>query len=409
MLYLEHWNKSLTMHKFSKIAKNLKESQLQHCLNIPNIQDYLSLGLGLPSPDTFPKSLSMDGIAMQYAPPSLKLKSQIKELVSLREINCNEDEIFLTSGAQQAISLLVRLFCEKDDIVLCEELTYFGFIQAAQSVGAKIETIYQDTFSGISAEQLEEKIKSLPKKPKLIYLIPDGHNPTSVSLALEKRQEIVKVAVKYEIPIIEDDAYGFLSYHHCEEEYSADAATQKIHKPGGTLYSQDHNNIFYINTFSKTLAPSLRVGYMIVPKEFHQKLAIIKEASDLNTSSFAMGLVSKFMEEHSIEEHIASISKLYKEKRDIMADAIEKHLSNFVTYTIPQSGIYFWLETVEDIDSMELYERALKEKLIIMPGSAFAVSDPLMGRNGIRLNFSYPSKEDIEEGVRRLAKTLGNV
>lgn len=378
------------MYKFSKLSNQVKESGLQKLLNIPNISDYVSLGLGLPSPDTFP-SISLDGVEMQYIPPQEKLKSQIKDILTSRGINCSQEEIFLTSGAQQAISLLIRLFCDPGDIVLCEELTYYGFVQAAQSSGAKIETIHQDSFDGICAREIEKKIKSLNKLPKLIYLIPTGHNPTGVSLSKEKRAEIIKIAAKYGIPIIEDDAYGLLNYYPSEEKQAMQSMTKE-------------NNIFYVSSFSKILAPSLRVGYILVPKEYNEKLAILKEASDLNVSSFGMGLASKFLEENSFEDHIQFVIDNYRKKRDIMADSIEKHLSDFVSYKIPDAGMYFWLETVDDIDSMELYKKALEKKLIIMPGSAFEVTDSEMGRNGIRLNFTHPSKEDIEIGISRLGK-----
>jgi len=378
------------MPEISKAASNLKKSQLQHCLNIPNIKDYISLGLGLPPKQTFLSKIDLSCIETQYSPPPQKLKAHIQQLLQLRRIDTHESNIFLTSGAQQAISLLLKLFCAEGDSVICEEFVYPGFISSAKALGLKCETVKQNFFSGIDVDALGKRIKEMQQKPKLIYLIPDGHNPTSVSISNQKREALAKISKRYDIPIIEDDAYGFLSYEN----------------PKKSIFSINSDNTFYIGSFSKILAPSLRVGWIIAPSKFHEKLSILKEISDLNTSNIGMNILARHLEQKDFHAYLSKSIEGYRAKRDVMKKALDEHIADSAEYSLPESGMYFWLKLKDGLDAFEIYKKALEKKLVIMPGIAFSASSKNPGKEYIRLNFSHPSEEEILEGVGKLAAVL---
>ena len=386
------------MIKLSKTANLLTPSAMQKSLNIPNKHEYISFALGLPANEALPLNLLQDSAKncndnshMQYSPPLQLLKSQIKRLVQERGINCEENEIFITSGAQQGISLLIRLLVDEDSSVLAEQLMYPGFLQAIQSVGAKVIGIPSDYRYGIKLDKLENAIKSLQKKPALIYIVSDGNNPLGLSLNLENRKKLVSIATKYEIPILEDDPYGLLFY---EKEQTV------------ALKSLTPENVCYIGSFSKIIAPALRVGWVIVPKYLLSKLSILKESSDIDMASFSQRIVSNFITNGHLVSHLALIRNLYKEKRDFMSDCIEKYLPSRTKYTIPENGIYVWLEFEEQVDTEKLFQKALDRKVIIIPGNSFSFGGERVANRCIRLNFSFPSKTQIEQGIKRISNSL---
>ena len=386
------------MIELSDIAKNITCSAMQNSLNIPNKHKYISFALGLPADEALPLSLLKDSIAlcdknsdMQYSPPSLLLKSQIKNLVKERGINCAEDEIFLTAGAQQGISLLVRLLVNKNSPVIAEELVYPGFLQAIQSVRSNIIAVSSDYISGIKLNELEEAIKNSHKKAALIYIVADGSNPLGISLNLENRKKLILISQKYQIPILEDDPYGLLYYG--EKQYPA-------------LKSFGTDNVCYVGSFSKIIAPALRIGWVIAPKYLIPKLSILKESSDIDMGTFSQKIASNFIKSNSIVNHLSFVRKLYKEKRDFMRKCIDKYLPSSTKYTTPENGIYFWLEFDKSVDTEILFRKALDKKVIIIPGNLFSSKKKRLASNCIRLNFSFSSTEQIENGIKRIAACL---
>lgn len=388
------------MIELSKVAKNITPSAMQRSLNIPNKHEYISFALGLPANEALPVQLlqasaaqNNDNSHMQYAPPLQLLKSQIKTLVQERGINCEEDEIFITSGAQQGISLLTRLLVDEGNSVITEELVYPGFLQAVQSIGAKIVTVPSSSKFGINLDKLDKLLSNFQQKPKLIYIVADGNNPSAVSLNLENRKQLIAIAKKYKVPILEDDPYGFLSYE--KEQYPA-------------LKSLDSDNVFYIGSFSKIIAPGLRVGWVIAPKYLIPKLSILKESSDIDMAPFSQRIAMKFIENGYLPDHLSSIKKLYKEKRDFMQYCIKKYLPSSVKYCIPQNGIYFWLEFDKSVNAEALFKKALDKKVILIPGNSFSADGRKVADNCIRLNFSFPNLDQIEEGIKRISTCTVN-
>jgi len=384
-------------------SRLLTKSAMQKSLNVQNQEEYISFALGLPANEAIPLTLIQrsanyynNGSAIQYSPPLLKLKTQIKELVKQRGINCDEEEIFLTSGAQQGISLLTRLLHNKSRIIITEELVYPGFLQIAQSLEANIITISSCYHTGIDLNMLEEKIKASQTKPSLIYTVIDGNNPLSLSLSLKKRKKLVSIAKKYEIPILEDDPYGFLCY-------------QQEQLPALKAIEQDY--VCYIGSFSKVIAPALRVGWIIAPKYIIPKLSMLKESTDIDTATFSQRIIYKFIDGGYFEDHLTKVKDLYREKRDLMLSCIKTFLPPSTKCIVPQNGIFLWIELDNTIDTEKLFQEALKKKVIIIPGNAFAVpqkttKDKNIANNCIRLNFSFSNYEDIEEGVRRIGLAL---
>ena len=382
------------MINLAKVTKNYYSSIIQNSLNVNyDDEDLISFALGLPSNDAFPMNLLQhsalslkDKVNMQYSCSIKFLKTQIKDLVKKRGIICEEEEIFITAGAQQGISLLLRLIVNNGDKVVCESVTYPGFLQAAHSISVKIIAIPSNYETGIDLNVLEEKI--VKTKPVIIYIVTDGSNPMGVTLSFEKRKKLVEIAKKYKIPILEDDPYGFLSY-----EQNGLLA----------LKAFDKDNVLYIGSFSKIIAPALRVGWVIVPKEIVPKLAQLKESSDINTVTFSQRILEKFIEDMHLYTHLTKINNIYKSKRDYMNYCIKKYLPSSVRYVVPAHGIFFWLEFERFINTELLFQKALEKKLMILPGNAFSADGKNVGNNALRLNFSYSTFEQIEEGFRRLS------
>lgn len=386
------------MIELSNIARNITFSRIQKSLNIPNKHQYISFALGLPANEALPLTLLKesaflceDSSDMQYSPPLKLLKLQIKDLMKARGISCKEDEIFITSGAQQGISLLVRLLVDEGSSVIAEQLVYPGFLQAIQSVKSNIISISSDYVLGIKLDELEQKIIKSNKKPALIYIVADGNNPLGVSLNVENRKKLVLISQKYQIPILEDDPYGLLYYG--EKQYPA-------------LKSLGMENVCYIGSFSKIIAPALRIGWVIVPKYLIPKLSMIKESSDIDMATFSQRIASHFIKSNHLEDHLSFIRNLYKEKRNFMSKCIDKYLPSSTKYMIPENGIYFWLEFDKSVDTEILFQKALDQKVIIIPGHSFSSGEKKVASHCIRLNFSFSTIDQIEEGVKRIAGCL---
>lgn len=376
--------------------KALEPSAIQNALHSTLNSDVISFSLGMPSENLFPildyKRAMLDlwmPNSLQYSPPLENLKHQIAEHMKQRGVNCTSNQIFLTNGAQQAIQLLCRTLVDRNETVITDAATYPGFIQAAQSLDISLLTVPIDFTNGMDICFLENLCKSA-KKPKFIYTMSEGHNPLGISLSKEKRLKLTEIAQTYQIPIIEDDAYGFLNYQTVELPLKA--------------YNADW--VFYVGSFSKILAPSARVGWIIAPEFLIEKLAILKESSDINTATFSQRIVSSFIERNDFTKHFFFLRNSYKEKRDKMVTALNKYLPE-LTFTVPSSGFLIWGQLPSSIDTHQLFWHALKnEKVSFLPGSAFGPSFDKELKHCLRLSFSYCPLELIEIGVERLAKAL---
>jgi 2-aminoadipate transaminase len=359
----------------------------------------LSFAGGLPAPDLFPAAeysaaltevLASDRSALQYGPPFRPLKRHIVDLMAMRGVACSEDQVFVTTGAQQGLDILTCLLLDHGGQVMLEEIVYSGIQQVVASRQPAILPVRTDLETGIDLEDVVDHLES-GARPAYLYVIPDAHNPLGVSIAEHNRARLVNLATEYCLPIIEDDPYGFLVY---------DGQTL----PPLRALSTDY--VLYAGSFSKILAPALRLGWLIVPESLIPKLTVIKEAGDLETSALTQRAVSAYLDKGYLPDHLDRLRMEYKLRRDTMLGAMQRHFPPGVTWTHPRAGMFVWVELPGRIDTMKLLETAVeREKVAFIPGQAFALPG-IENRNSIRLNFSNCCLADIEEGIGSLGRIL---
>lgn len=380
-------------------ARGLKRSAMQEMLVATSRPGILSFALGLPAVELFPTTalaeaaervLSANPLALQYHPPLQSLKQHVRELMKQRGVNCREEQIFLTAGAQQGMSLLSHLLLEPGRSVVTEELIYPGFQQVLDPFQPKVLTVSTDTQTGMDVDAVERYLRD-GERPRFIYTITDGHNPLSVRLHASKRARLVELAERYRVPIVEDDAYGFLCYED----------------PLPPLRALSHVSVFYVGSFSKILAPSLRAGWLVVPEELILPLSVIKESTDIDAAPFSQHIVNAYLDTGQLPARIDTLREQYGFRRDVMLRALEENFPGEAHWTKPGCGFFIWVELPPAIDVDELFRKAIEdEHVAFVPGYAFSVNNKQPPSRGIRLNFSHPTAARIEEGIPRLARVL---
>lgn len=385
---------------FADWVSTVERSMMREMLSICAQPDILSFALGLPSNELFPNQsfgevaqevLAMDRFALQLGPPFKPLKSEIVKLMKGRGVDCQEEQIFLTSGAQQGIDIIARMFMSKGRAIAVEEVSYTGFQKAVEPYQPAILTVKVDRKTGIDLDHLET-IMSCDPKPAFLYLITDAHNPLGLSLELAKRKRLVEMARHYQVPIIEDDAYGFL--------YFEDG-------PRKPLIAMDKEWVIYVGTFSKILGPGLRTGWMIVPPQLISKLSSIKDLIDIDSCTFIQRVICAFLEKGLINDHLALLRREYRRRSELMLDAMAKYFPAQVKWERPVSGVFIWAECEANIDTKKLLTIALaEEKVSFLPGIVFAFQDNSFASRSLRLNFTYCKEDQIIEGIEKLARVI---
>ena len=384
-------------------AREIAPSALQTMLSVTARPGLLSLALGLPAPELFPAAdlaaagtrvLAGDPVALQYAPPFAPLKRHVVELMARRGVRCTEEQVFLTAGGQQGMSLLVRLLLDPGGTVLLERLCYTGLRQAVEPFQPRVLSVETDLDTGIDVDAVEAHLAA-GERPAFLYVVTDGNNPLAVRVSAEKRARLVELARRYAVPIVEDDAYGFFQY---------------VDDPLPPLRALDDRWVLYVGTFSKIFAPALRVGWLVVPEALVPRLAIVKESSDINTTTFTQRTISSYIDAGLLPAHLDLLRREYGARRDAMLEALAEHFPASARWRAPAAGIFVWVELPEGVDSGLLLQRAVEaEGVAFLPGHAFAYGDDTFGRNCIRLNFSHSSPERVREGVARLGRVLRSV
>ncbi len=385
--------------KLAGWAQGLERSALQNMLVETSRPGITSFALGMPAPELFPKAalaaaaervLSTNAVALQYSPPLASLKQHVRELMKRRGVNCREEQIFLTAGAQQGMSLLSHVLLERGDSVITEELIYPGFQQVLQPFQPEILTVSTDAETGMDVDAVEQHLSN-GARPSFIYAITDGHNPLSVRLHPSKRARLVELAEQYRVPIMEDDAYGFLCYEH----------------PLPPLRALSQRWVYYVGSFSKILAPALRVGWLVVPEELILPLSIIKESADIDAAPFSQRIVNAYLDTGELPSQIDTLRTEYGLKRDVMLRVLAENFPGAARWMKPDGGFFVWVELPAAVDVDELFRRALEdEHVAFIPGHAFSVNNKRPVTPSIRLNFSHPNTALIEEGIPRLALVL---
>ncbi|CAA9306767.1 MAG: Transcriptional regulator, GntR family domain / Aspartate aminotransferase [uncultured Gemmatimonadetes bacterium] len=375
-------------------------SALQTMLSVGTRPGTISFALGLPAPELFPTAdlaraaaavFEDDPRALQYAPPSAPLQAHVAALMRSRGVTCAPEQVFITAGAQQGIALLARLLLEPGGEVLTEQLCYTGFRQAVEPFSPRFITVPSDLDTGMDVDAVEAALKG-GARPAFIYTVPNGHNPLGVSLSAEKRVRLVELARGYGVPIVEDDPYGFLSYDG---------------PPAPPLRALDDEWVFHAGSFSKILAPGLRLGWLVVPEKLVPLLAVAKEASDINTATFSQRTAARYLDGGHLPAHLATLHREYAGRRDTMLGALEAHFPAGARWRRPPSGLFIWVELRRGTDAEEVLRVAMeRERVVFVPGNAFAADGSRAASDCLRLNFSHSTPGVIEEGIARLARAL---
>lgn len=398
------------------IAKNIataprrtKASVIRELLKITNKPGIISFAGGLPDPEHFPYDFVTEAVknimatngraALQYGPtdglPELK-NEFIKFLKKYEGIDAKPENLIITTASQQALDMVGRLFIDASDPVIVEKPSYMGALQVFKSYGCEFIGVKLED-DGISTEELEEKLiwlRAQDEHYKFLYLVPDFQNPSGVTLSEAKRKKIIELSEKYNLVIIEDSPYRQIRFEGKEPKmmYRMD---QEGHQT---------NNIISLFTFSKTFAPGLRLGIILAHPQIIKKMEILKQSLDLCSSSLNQLIVSEFLRTGYFEKHVPIIKKTYKLKKDTMVAALKKYMPEGVTWTEPEGGLFLWLRLPEDMSADEMFPEAIKENVAYVIGSAFHSDGS--GKNTMRLNFSYPTVADIDEGIKRLATAI---
>lgn len=385
--------------RLAEWTRTMQRSVLRQMLAVVAKPGILSFAGGLPAPELFPTAdytaalqrvLANDRGALQYGPPYAPLKRHIVELMAQRGVTCHEEQVFLTTGAQQALDVLTRLLLDPGGEVVLEEIVYTGIQQAVAPRRPRILPVGTDLATGIDVEGVVAHLEN-GARPAFLYIITDAHNPLGVSISAEKRQQLVEVAAAHGLPIIEDDPYGFLAYDG------------RCLPP---LRAWNDSHVFYVGSFSKILAPALRLGWMVVPERLIPKLTVIKEAGDLESSALTQRAVAAYLDAGHLPAHLERLQNEYRTRRDVMLAAMAREFPTSVTWTCPRAGMFVWVQLPEAIDAAALLETAVeRERVAFIPGHAFALPG-VSCRNFMRLNFSNCCLSDIDEGIGRLGRVL---
>jgi 2-aminoadipate transaminase len=388
---------------FAERTRVMRSSAMRDLMALTEREDVISLAGGLPDTSTFPAdsyASLMSAVAaescaraLQYGPTEglAVVKGCIQQVMAAEGVEIDPDELLVTTGGQQVIDLVCKTLLDPGDVVVTEAPTYPGAVPAFCAYQADVVQITMDR-DGMRVDELAQTLDALERsgrRPKFIYTVPNFHNPAGVTMSLERRQELVRIAGERELVILEDNPYGLLRYEGT---------------PLPTLHSLDDEFVIYASTFSKILSPGVRLGWAAAPGPILAKMNIGKQASDLCSSSISQYFVSAYFESGPWEDYVRSLIEIYRRRRDVMLDALADHFPHEADWTRPQGGLFIWATLPDYIDTTDLLARALEEQVAFVPGRAAFLDG--RGGSSMRLNFSGVSEEEIREGVRRIGEVV---
>ena len=388
--------------QYASRIERLEDTSILDILDITETPDMISFSGGFPSPETYPiedikdsfiKVLETQGKeAFSYSATSgyRPLREEVaKRMRGKLHTNHKTEEVIITSGSQQGLDMSAMLFMNKDDVVLFETPSYLGAVSALRAHEATLVALPTDK-EGLVLSSLKEALNHYGDRVKMIYVNPDFQNPTGRSWSEERRIAFMDLVSGYDVPVVEDGAYAELTF------------TGKVAKP---LAAYDKKGqVIYLGTFSKIFCPGLRVAWLCAPENIMEKYLILKSAADLSSSAISQMQMAYYLKNYSLDAHIAGISALYRERRDVMAEAMAEEFPKEALYLIPDGGLFIWVELPEDLSSKELLKRALKEKVAFVPGTAFYPG--ATKTNEFRLNFSNMAPEETRKGIKILGKLI---
>ena len=393
--YTTDWDRVL-----ARRTERMKSSIIRELLKYTMQPDMISFAGGMPAPELFPVRDFQEACrwvlehdaerALQYGPTEghAPLKDYLIESMARYELPAKRENILFTNGSQQALDLLGRILIEEGDKIITGRPTYLGAIQAWDAYEPEYVTVPLDD-DGMRMDELEKALVANPGA-KFIYVLPNFHNPAGTTIPLERRYRLVELAARHGCLIIEDDPYGQLRFE------GEDICP---------IFAMHKENTIYLSTFSKTLSPGLRLGWIVGPEKIIARLVQAKQGCDLHSSSLIQFLAYDICSRGLVRAHVRHIRQVYRERRDVMLRCMEENFPKGVTWTRPQGGLFLWVRMPEDVDAEDVLKIALEEKVAFVPGRAFYPGGN-DGRCCMRLNFSYSKPEIIEEGIKRLGRAM---
>lgn len=386
-------------------VRKLRSSPVRDLFSAATRPDVISLSGGMPDVSLIPYDAirqavdavvdddTLRAIALQYGSTdgTVGLKQVVCDLMRDIGVRCNTDQVFLTSGAQQALALIAKTFLDPGDIVITEGPTYLTALSAFNAYEPEIVAIPFDD-EGMRMDLLEEALKKIGKgnpRLKFIYTIPNFQNPGGVTMSDARRKRLIELVQEYKVMLVEDDPYGRLRYEGGHQV---------------PLKAMD-SRVVYLGTISKTMAPGLRVGWIVAPHHVLAKINLVKQGTDLCCSSFDQAVVEHYFTDTNWQKVLQGFIQVYGERRQAMLDALEEFFPEEATWTHPEGGFFVWVTLPEYVDTGSMLAEALEAGVTYVPGDSF-FPDGKAGKNSMRINFSYESPENIREAIRRLAEVI---
>ncbi|MGV3774405.1 MAG: PLP-dependent aminotransferase family protein [Verrucomicrobiales bacterium] len=389
--------------KFADRTREMRRSTVREVLKLTQQPGMISFGGGLPAPELFPireMEIAAATVLKDHGPVALQyssteghpeLRDWIAKKFSGKDLNLSRENVLIVSGSQQGIDLIGRVFLNIGDLIMVENPTYLAMLAAFRPFGATFQAVGSDE-DGMKVEELLNEGKS---DAKLLYITPDFQNPQGTTLSLERRRALIDWVRQQGVPLVEDNPYGELRYEGTSLPHLLTLAAEDGTGP---------NPVIYLGTFSKVLAPGLRVGWVIAAPEVIEKLVLAKQAADLHTSSMTQHMVVELLKNGVIESQIPKVVAAYRSRRDCMLAALAKHMPQGVSWTKPAGGMFLMVSLPGQLEARELLSMAVKEKVAFVPGEDFYVDGAV--HNTFRLNFSNASEDLIEKGITRLSAAV---
>lgn len=385
-------------HRFALRMSNMSVSAVREILKVTERPEIISFAGGLPAPELFPvaeiarahaRVFDEQGpAALQYGTTEgwLPLREWIAARMRQRGVAAEADRVLITTGSQQGIDLVGKVFLERGDMIVVENPCYVAALQAFNAYEATPIPVESDD-EGMRVDQVEE---ALTHHPKLIYIVSEFSNPKGTTLSAERRSRLIDLSHQYGVPILEDNPYSELRYTGV-----APAPLAALDRDG---------LVIHIGTFSKTISPGMRLGWLIAAEPIFKEAVIAKQAADLHTASVEQRAAALLLQDFDYDRHISLLCQVYGERCKTMRDAIEHHFPAGTSWTRPEGGLFLWVELPEAVSAEEMFEDALRERVAFVPGTSFFAGEPRT--NFMRLNFSNQNPEMIDEGIRRIAAIL---
>lgn len=387
---------------YAQRTHGMRASEIRALFAVANRPEVVSLAGGMPYLEGLPLEVIADAIqrlvttrgttVLQYGSGQGDegLREQIVEVMRLESIDAHPDDVVVTTGSQQALDLVTRIFIDPGDVIVAEAPSYVGALGVFRAYQADVVHVPIDEH-GLVPEALDEALVRLAqqgRRVKLLYTVPNFHNPAGVSISLERRPRILEIARRHGVLVLEDNPYGLLGFDG---------------EPSPAMRSMDDEGVLYLGSFSKTFAPGYRVGWVVAPHAVREKLVLASESAILCPSNASQLAISTYLTTCDWQGQIKDFRELYRERRDAMVGALAKYLPQ-ASWTVPAGGFYTWVRLPEGLDAQSMLPRAVTNRVAYVPGTAFYADGA--GADHMRLSFCFPTPERIREGVRRLATVV---